>query len=402
MAKELEVISLKDIIPSSISGDKNIQAILRAIDPELQEVSQNIREAFIVSRINELPENVIDLLAWQWHVDFYEPELPIETKRELVLDSIRWHRKKGTKAAIKSALEKLNFVPTIKEWFEPELEGTEPHSFSVRGYYKDDHVNVDFLGEDTEGILTRIIELTKPARSKLLKLIVAPIPIDMTKHICYWDVCNWEHVEFKRYDWGLLIPTNPPFETDAPMHSLIERGILTLSDTQYWDSGRWGYSPYRLQIVSRAFETGIFAELEDDIGTWMTPSVWNGFSWDEAHRFYRPVGRMLERTFPTLFDLEDAEAVVGAIPFVGIVYDSRPYWDMYSWDEHNTWAEEVEQEDIASAVKRDFSASLKWSTEPPLPSWSPYKTWEGSDTWENTTEQAGTWEVGTWEYQEVV
>ena len=115
MAKELEIVSLKDIIPSSISGDKNIQAVLRAVDPQLQEVSQSIREAFIVSRIDELPENVIDLLAWQWHVDFYEPDLPLETKRELVLESIRWHRKKGTKSAIISALEKLGFVPAIKE-----------------------------------------------------------------------------------------------------------------------------------------------------------------------------------------------------------------------------------------------------------------------------------------------
>ena len=107
MAKELELISLHDVIPHSISGDKNVQAILRAADPQLNEVSQSVREAFILSRLNELPENVIDLLAWQWHVDFYEPELPIATKRELVRESISWHRKKGTKAAIISALEKL-------------------------------------------------------------------------------------------------------------------------------------------------------------------------------------------------------------------------------------------------------------------------------------------------------
>ncbi|MBQ3448118.1 MAG: phage tail protein I, partial [Synergistaceae bacterium] len=348
---------------------------------------------------DELPENVIDLLAWQWHVDFYEPELPIETKRALVLDSIRWHRKKGTKAAIVSALGKLGFVPTIKEWYETELQ-SEPHTFSVRGYYKDDHINVDFLGDDTDGILTRIIELTKPARSRLLKLVVAPIPIDMTKHICRWDWCNWEHVELKRYDWGLLTPTNPFFEDEAPMHSLIERGILTLSDVQYWDAGRWGYSPYRLQLVGRAFETGIFAELEDDIGTWMTPAAWAGFSWDEAHKFYRPVGSGFERTFPALIDIEDSEVVLGAIPFIGIVYDSRPYWDVYSWEQHHTWMEENEHPSGAG-VKRDFPASLMWGNYPPSPKWSSHKTWEGSDTWENTNEHAGTWEVGTWEYQEI-
>ena len=80
MAKELEIISLRDIIPNSIAHDKNVQAIIKATDPEFQKVSQDTREAFIISRINELHENVIDLLAWQWHVDFYEPDLPIATK----------------------------------------------------------------------------------------------------------------------------------------------------------------------------------------------------------------------------------------------------------------------------------------------------------------------------------
>ena len=97
MAKRLEDLSLKDIIPPSISGDRNIQAIIGAIDPQIQDVSQSIREAFIIPGINELPENVVDLLAWQWHVDSYEPDLPIATKRALVLDSIKWHRKKAQK-----------------------------------------------------------------------------------------------------------------------------------------------------------------------------------------------------------------------------------------------------------------------------------------------------------------
>ena len=178
MAKKLEVISLRDIIPRSIANDKNVKAIISAADPEFQKVSQDTREAFIISRISELPENVVDLLAWQWHVDSYEPDLPIETKRELVLDSITWHRKKGTKASIESALKKLGFVPTIREWFEI---GTKPHTFEVYGHYKDNDLKVDFLGPDTDEILTRVIEITKPARSKLLSLIVAPIPIDMTK-----------------------------------------------------------------------------------------------------------------------------------------------------------------------------------------------------------------------------
>ena len=100
MAKLIENLSLMDIAPPSITSDKNVQHIITAVDPELLSVSQAIREAFIISRINELPESVLDLLAWQWHVDFYELANSLEAKRAMVLKSISWHRKKGTRGSI--------------------------------------------------------------------------------------------------------------------------------------------------------------------------------------------------------------------------------------------------------------------------------------------------------------
>ena len=463
MAKELELISLKDIIPGSIAGDKNVQAIVAASDPQQQEVSRSIREAFIVSRINELPENVIDLLAWQWHVDFYEPELPIDTKRKLVLESIRWHRKKGTKSAIISALEKLNFVPTIKEWFEPELK-TKPHTFSVRGYYKDDHVNVDFLGPETEEILTRVIELTKPARSHLLKLVVAPIPIDMTKHICYWDVCNWEHAEFKQYRF-ILIPNNPVFVAEPVTGRDFERGILTVSDSSFWDFATWGSYPYRLLNIGSSFETVIFAALDDDYLTWMSPFHWDDFTWSDSGRVRCKFMSTIERDFQIVPDIYISDSPFMAsgffrgisseqIPYVilpygslsetgffaalndkmqcesvnfsrsmyrgisafldwnmsqssftvsdffrGIICDLRPYWDTRAWYEHSTWSEEPEQQPIASCVQTPLDVSLEYE---PVPTWSSHKTWAGSDTWTHTAEQSGSCEFSRFIFEEAV
>ncbi|MBQ8691700.1 MAG: phage tail protein I [Synergistaceae bacterium] len=118
MAKDLINLSLQHIAPSSIRDDKTVSAAMKAIDPELNSVSHDICEAFILSRIDELPEILIDLLAWQWHVDYYEPDLPLATKRSLVKSSISWHRIKGTPQAVVQLVTQLFGNAKVSEWFD--------------------------------------------------------------------------------------------------------------------------------------------------------------------------------------------------------------------------------------------------------------------------------------------
>ena len=418
MAKTLEVISLNDIIPRSITEDTNVKAICRAIDPQLQEVSQSIREAFIVSRIDELPENVIDLLAWQWHVDFYEPDLPLKTKRELVLESIRWHRNKGTKAAIISALEKLGFVPTIKEWYEPELQ-TEPHTFSVRGYYKDDQIDVDFLGDQTHEILERIIEATKPARSRLIKLTIAPVPIDLTEHICRWDVCTWEHGELIPHQWGYITPNEGVADSDSLLHG-FERGLFNMSDSAFWDVSAWDDTPYRLFTFGASYELGIFASLEGAEGnsSMLSPNLWDCAQWDYVTTFANVFGHEYEYSIPEAA-IQEEEQIFSAFTLTDIICDLRPRWDAKTWQQHYTWIEYTANDIIPEFVrgiagtldwndKREYPASFwdsnRWDSvnyppdyDAPLPKWSAFKSWQKSNTWDTTSELSATLEI---DYQE--
>ena len=469
MARVLEDLSLKDIIPPSISGDRHIQSIISATDPQLQEVSQSIREAFIISRIDELPENVIDLLAWQWHVDSYEPDLDIETKRELVRDSVRWHRKKGTKSAIKSALEKLDFVPTFLEWFDI---GTKPHTFEIYGHYRENDLNVFFLGPDTEEILTRVVEITKPARSKLIQLIVAPIPPDMKEHACYWDDCIWGHPRIELHDWGLI--TLPVFEND-PLTSIdFVHGFNVISDTQLWDISTWGGVPYRELRYGQDFEHCIFANLNRiSTATWFIPYEWAGFSWEDSERYSLDFEMYYERgsraytdikPYPLgmdyflnmladfqlrelicghnflrgiLADLQRENTATWFIPyawekftwteaerysrdfemyhergmragagiktqpfgtvyFVDMLASLQPYWDCYTWYQHNDWGEIFGIPRFAPGFMRDNKASVQWDeSEAPYAKWSRFRTW-GDSTWDKSPAGAGTWETGAW------
>lgn len=91
---------LLDILPPNLASDPIISIAAKAIDAELTAVTQLSRTVLILARIDELPEDVIDLLAKQFKVDFYDANTPVERKRELVRTSIAWHRIKGTPDAV--------------------------------------------------------------------------------------------------------------------------------------------------------------------------------------------------------------------------------------------------------------------------------------------------------------
>lgn len=128
MSKDIYNINWLDLIPPPISGDQQVKAMSAAVSPQLQEVSNAIHECIILARIGELPEEVVDLLAWQYHVDFYEPDLPIEQKQELVRTSIDAHRHKGTPYAVELVVKAILKDAVVQEWFE---YGGEPYHFRV-------------------------------------------------------------------------------------------------------------------------------------------------------------------------------------------------------------------------------------------------------------------------------
>ena len=130
---DLSNTKLVDLLPASISGDANVIAAASAIDGELQKVTALIPEAVLIARIDVLPEKVLDLLAWQWHVDFYEPVgFGVEKKRAVIKNSIAWHRKKGTPWAVAQVVSATFDTADIQEWF---TYGGDPYHFRIKHFY---------------------------------------------------------------------------------------------------------------------------------------------------------------------------------------------------------------------------------------------------------------------------
>lgn len=151
MLRNIQTISLLDILPDSILADEKIKAIAVALDTELQKVTAETQQVLHLPRLDVLPEKVIDLLAWQFHVDFYEPvSMDIDTKRKLVKESIAWHRIKGTPAAVEMMLSStFGRSAKVSEWYE--YDG-EPYHFKVSVKTKK-FPTMESLGLAKQGVL---------------------------------------------------------------------------------------------------------------------------------------------------------------------------------------------------------------------------------------------------------
>jgi phage tail P2-like protein len=115
---------------------------------------------------DKLEVDILPWLAWMVSVDNWSDNWPENIKREMIKNSISLHQIKGTKKAIKKALEIIGISGEIVEWWEASPRMT-PHSFDITAYLND-NINEDadlIIGLDTQRKLINLIENVKPARS---------------------------------------------------------------------------------------------------------------------------------------------------------------------------------------------------------------------------------------------
>lgn len=127
---KLDETEISKILPSSLQADKNVVYASKAATDSINKVTTETVNELIMSRIDELPEPVVNSLAWQLHVDTYSEDMDISQKRELVKNAIKDHKYKGTSWAVKSVVKVLLGYAKVEEWFE---YGGSPFHFRVNG-----------------------------------------------------------------------------------------------------------------------------------------------------------------------------------------------------------------------------------------------------------------------------
>lgn len=162
---DLYNISILDILPDSLKQDPDMVAMAKALTPEMQLLSEEIKLCLLLKMIDHLSSELVDHLAWEMHVDFYDPDLPLEVRRLLVKNSIPQHRRKGTPAAVEELISTVFGDGRVEEWFE---YGGEPYYFKVVTNNRD-------VTTEQALLFTRALNSVKNTRSWLEKVEISQV-----------------------------------------------------------------------------------------------------------------------------------------------------------------------------------------------------------------------------------
>lgn len=125
---KIEDSALLKLLPFSLRQDPVLVAMAEAVENQFKEAYQEADLLFNLVEIENIPERLLDLLAYEKHVDFYNVNWAIEVKRAVVKASISQHRKKGTPGAVESVVNKTFGDGIVDEWFD---YGGRPYYFRV-------------------------------------------------------------------------------------------------------------------------------------------------------------------------------------------------------------------------------------------------------------------------------
>ena len=115
-------------LPDALRNDESMAALAESIAGVLADRPGEIRNLLIYSRIDQLPEDLLDILAHDFKVDWWDGDYSLEEKRRTLKDSWRVHRMLGTKAAVETAISAIYPDTQVSEWWE---YGGKPYHFKL-------------------------------------------------------------------------------------------------------------------------------------------------------------------------------------------------------------------------------------------------------------------------------
>ena len=121
---------LLSALPPVLRADRRMLALGQVVADVLALRYDEIDKVAIYAHIDELDEAMLDILAYDFKVDWYGYDYPVEVKRRILKSSFYVHRHLGTKGAVETAIQALYPRSAVEEWFD-YIEGGAPYSFRI-------------------------------------------------------------------------------------------------------------------------------------------------------------------------------------------------------------------------------------------------------------------------------
>jgi len=155
--------------PEVLAKDSNMLALATIVAEELSAQFNDISQIMIYSKIESLPEDVLDILAYDFKVDWWDYNYTLEEKRQTLKDSWNVHRSLGTKGAVEKAISAIYPETKVSEWFE---YNGEPYYFKLLIDIAYENINP----EKHQRVLEKV-EYYKNLRSRLDGIEYVYVPV---------------------------------------------------------------------------------------------------------------------------------------------------------------------------------------------------------------------------------
>ena len=125
-------------LPAALREDPTVLALAETAAEFLSGRPEEIDRLRIYPEVGRLGEPLLDILAHDFKVDWWDADYSLEEKRRTLAGSWRVHKLLGTKAAVETAISAIYPETKVREWFE---YGGKPYHFRI-------YVNVSNEGLD--------------------------------------------------------------------------------------------------------------------------------------------------------------------------------------------------------------------------------------------------------------
>ena len=123
---------LLDLLPAAMKADIDMVCLSYAIRQVTQELLEVLKDTQTQCFIEGLPERILDVLAVETNAMYYDQDLPVETKREIIKASYSaWYARAGTPAAVEELVRAVFGEGEVVEWYDFTEGEKIPGTFDI-------------------------------------------------------------------------------------------------------------------------------------------------------------------------------------------------------------------------------------------------------------------------------
>jgi P2-related tail formation protein len=155
--KTINNVSLMDLLPPNLTAIPEFIAVSAALDKQWHKLACKIKGVLTFADIDHACPEVVDMLAAEMNVDFYDPALDLCKRRALVKNGYVYKYTKGTADVVQQVVTDAFDKASVEEWFD---YGGGPYHFRVV-------TEAGMPSETTINQIFKAIDVVKNVRSRL-------------------------------------------------------------------------------------------------------------------------------------------------------------------------------------------------------------------------------------------